>query len=211
MGLLMHRIDYALLARALEYYTDAGYAYVEVPWSVPRWAVQTTCPEAERQTPFQDADDFLVGSAEQSFIYLQGTGILKPGRYCACTPCFRTGDSSDDLHHASFMKVELFDTLDVDISSVRGMLNAVSCFVKQELSQELFLLLERDTVPRYLHGVNTRYTYDLNLNGVEIGSYGLRHIYEKHPHNQKFCFGTGLAEPRFSQARDLPVPERKIP
>jgi hypothetical protein len=37
--------------------------------------------------------------------------------------------------------------------------------------------------------------YDININGIEVGSYGFREIGDF-----MWVYGTGLAEPRFSQA-----------
>lgn len=48
------------------------------------------------------------------------------------------------------------------------------------------------------------YGYDLLLSGIEVGSYGFREY-----KNNKWIYGTGLAEPRFSQAFEKFVKENK--
>ena len=43
--------------------------------------------------------------------------------------------------------------------------------------------------------VETDEGWDINVGGIEVGSYGSRSI-----HDHLWVYGTGLAEPRFSQA-----------
>ena len=196
-------IDWSLLARAVVFYQEQGFKYVELPWAVSRESVAITCPRPEF-TAEVDGLGSLVGSAEQAFLHMDLAGKLGKGRFCALTPCFRLGDYEDDLHHPYFMKVELYANNAEGISIMMGedevappearammsllhMMSIVGQFNKAELGPE-----EIENV----HGVQTSEGYDIELNGIEIGSYGVR---EHNGHT--WVYGTGVAEPRFSQAR----------
>ncbi|AXQ68679.1 histidyl tRNA synthetase [Caulobacter phage CcrPW] len=196
-------IDWSLLARAVDFYQAQGFKYVEMPWAVSRESVAITCPKPEF-TAEVDGLGSLVGSAEQSFLHMDLAGKLGKGRFCALTPCFRLGDYEDDLHHPYFMKVELYANNAEGISVMMGdeevappearammsllhMMSIVGQFNRSELTAEELA---------NVHGVQTAEGYDIELNGIEIGSYGVR----QHG-DHTWVYGTGVAEPRFSQAR----------
>lgn len=196
-------IDWTLLSRAVEFYQDNGFKYVELPWAVSRESVALTCPNPQF-TAEVDGLGSLVGSAEQAFLHMDLAGKLGKGRFCALTPCFRLGDYEDDLHHPYFMKVELYANNAEGISvmmedqevappearammSLLHMMSIVGQFNRSVLGAE-----EIDNI----HGVQTAEGYDIELNGIEIGSYGVR----QHK-DHVWVYGTGVAEPRFSQAR----------
>lgn len=162
------------------YHRVFGFAPVEVPWIVPRSVMRITCPDDDRIIRASDLGD-LVGSAEQSFLALQRDG-LPPGRYVACTPCFRNEPVLDDLHRLTFMKVELYQTVDVTDEKLDAMIDAA-------------LRVFRWLGAEHLETVPTEEGFDLMLNGVEIGSYGIRRI-----PGHAWIYGTGLAEPRFTTA-----------
>lgn len=94
-----------------------------------------------------------------------------PGKYVAISPCFRE-ENETYWNQSQFMKVELFDNIDFDYLK---MLNDAKCLMSK-------------------YGTITEKSNDLLLNGIEVGSYGKRDV------PFKWAFGTGLAEPRFSQA-----------
>lgn len=196
-------IDWGLLARAVAFYQSQGYKYVEMPWAVSPESVAITCPDPAFTGAVEGLGS-LVGSAEQAFLHMDLAGKLGKGRFVALTPCFRLGDYDDDLHHPYFMKVELYvnDAQDVG-AKVSGdtqasgdcgpflaylhMLSIVGQFNRAVLGED-----EIEGV----HGVETSEGCDVELNGIEIGSYGIRE------HNgHVWVYGTGVAEPRFSQAR----------
>lgn len=192
-------VNYSILARALDYYIGIGYKRIEVPWAVSRAAIDITA-RGRHAASLRDGKS-LVGSAEQSFLELElnPETALPPDSYCALTPCFRPGDLDGEYHQEYFMKIELFRTDVVDKYAVDEMIWDASVFMQQELRFQEYHIERIDTpeenymIP--LHDTGTLLSADLNLNGVEVGSYGLRHCPEF-----DWAYGTGLAEPRFSMA-----------
>lgn len=178
----MNEINWSFISRARDFYVGAGFEYIEVPWIVSRASIETTLPPGRRG--FTTEIGGLVGSAEQSFIELMRSKRIEQRKlYVAITPCFRD-DDVDELHQSYFVKVELF----CQRSSADGN-NAVS-FV--ETAFQCFKMLGADN----LHAVWVDpASWDITLNDVEIGSYGVRELHGFH-----WTYGTGLAEPRFSYA-----------
>jgi hypothetical protein len=174
------------LAQAVEYYKHSGFTYVELPYVASHSAIMATCPKEE----FVVKSDIgaLVGSAEQAFIERDLAGDLPKGRYVACTPCFRQEPHVDDLHKKSFMKVELYVSDVTNDSSLQWLID--QCLFKFED------LVSKKRIPiNELKVVETPEGFDIELGGIEIGSYGIR----SHG-NLKWVYGTGIAEPRFSTA-----------
>lgn len=202
-------VNYSVLARAVEYYVDLGYQYVEVPWAVDRQFIDLTAhgrlaPMMATISGAKEETKWLVGSGEQGFLALEHdeATVLPQGKYCTLTPCFRPGDGNrSEFHQTGFMKVELYRTDHVDKYAVDEMIWAASVFMQQELRGEGYHIERHDTpeenyeVPHT--GFATLLSADLELNGIEVGSYGLRHCKEV-----DWAYGTGIAEPRFSQARE---------
>lgn len=176
-------VDWQLLSRALTYYMGNGFQYIEVPWIVPPAIHAITCPDQSRIMMVAKHGG-LVGSAEQSFIALDSAGVLGKGRFVALTPCFRDEFEVDELHQRHFMKVELYRNDDTSNSALEEMI-AVA---------ELFFYL--DAAGGTVERVQTEEGFDLMLNGIEVGSYGIREA-----NGLKWVYGTGLAEPRFSTAK----------
>jgi len=174
-------IDWWLIGEAVSHYKREGFKYIEVPWFVSDAAVRVTMPPGRMGHRTQDGP--LVGSAEQSFIQLMMNGTLPPGKYVAATPCFRD-DEVDELHQRYFMKVELIQVCGSQDLKVENQLHEM---VKQALG---FFQSWYEGDYRI---VKTDQELDIELNGIEIGSYGYRE------HEQfRWFFGTGLAEPRFT-------------
>lgn len=183
------RIDYAMLGQAVSEYKARGYRYVECPWVVNHDDVAQTCPDMERTFRLaygQDEDrvhawpvgaDYLVGSAEQSFLSLE----LDPGYYVGVTPCFRWEYETSLLYQHMFMKVELF---------VNGENSDLGHVIADAYEVMSMLGNTRD-----IKQTSTEEGYDLSLYGIEIGSYG-----ERATEKQAWIYGTGLALPRFSVA-----------
>lgn len=189
----MNVIHYSRLSDAIQFYTNLGYKYVEVPWAVPEWAIKATCPNPLSK-PAIARSQFLVGSAEQSFIYLDVSEQLGKGRFVACTPCVRPGDIGP-FNQPTFMKVELYRNDEVSPLTLNEMMgHAGYYFEKQARRHSPSAQLEwsnflDDGVPTFDD------VLDINLNGLEVGSYGMREF-----RAIQWVFGTGLAEPRFSMA-----------
>ena len=191
-----HPIDYPLIARAIDFYGRKGFRYIEAPWMAHHKAVHSTLPKDK--TPFYlsgnyDIDGFaLVGSAEQAFVQLMLDGKLPLGSHMAAGPCFRD-DEVDELHQKTFFKIELIIVMDYAPSRD---------FAYRLASDDAFMFLTSEAIR--LGGFKNRHAteivptetgYDINLNDIEIGSYGVRSFEGHH-----WIYGTGLAEPRFSMA-----------
>lgn len=176
-------VDWQLLGKAVFHYECAGFKQIDVPWSVPSDVAAVTCPENFRMYPF--ADEVLVGSAEQSFMKMQFLGQLPPGKYVACTPCFRNEPVVDDLHQKYFMKVELYSTEVEQGGKAMAFALAAQNFVKAWGQS-----------PTQTKIVPTDEGLDLTLGGIEIGSYSSREY-----NGFRWTCGTGLAEPRFTIAK----------
>ncbi|MDW9481781.1 hypothetical protein GOB57_24335 [Sinorhizobium meliloti] len=172
--------DWMRLARALDFYAAKGFLRVELDWHAPKEICAITCPDEGRMYAFDG--EYLVGSAEQAFMDAQQRGSLPPGRYVALTPCFRREKAVTETHLRHFMKVELFAA-----HEARG-----------ELAHEFALLatefMQAETT-QVVELVKTSEGYDLEIGGIEVGSYAARKV-----DGMSWTCGTGLAEPRFSTA-----------
>jgi len=169
------------LGNAMAFYRAYGFTAVDLPWVVSRPTSLLTCSDPGRIIACDLGD--LVGSAEQSFLE-QVTHGFAPGDYVACTPCFRNEPELDVLHRQTFMQVELFSISPRPLDSKRLHDLAMSYFSHYAPAE----LLTSVTTPDGM---------DIDLNTVEVGSYGVRYL----PRVGRWCaYGTGLAEPRFTQA-----------
>lgn len=179
----MNPLSWTRLAAAMEFYSGYGFKYVDVPWIVDHAAMFTTPPErgvyaeciGSSHTP---TDGYLIGSGEQGFIDLIQAGVTPPTLAMTCTPCFRDEESHDDITRPYFMKVELasFDPLKGHIWMA-------------EIARKFMMRFGRAIMQ-----VSTDIGVDLQMGGVEVGSYGNRLV----PDWGEFSYGTGLAEPRFT-------------
>lgn len=177
-------IDWTLLSRAIGFYKDLDFKYRELSWFASPEAIKITLPVYCRTYDVADHGS-LIGSAEQAFLELDTSERLGKGKFIACTPCFRD-EKRDLLHQTTFMKVELYQNIDVTEGNLSWMMDIVSTFLR------LCLLPYPNAV---LRTEQTSVGWDLTINGVEVGSYGMRQ------HGAlKWLYGTGIAEPRFSLA-----------
>lgn len=174
-------INWGLLADAVSYYTDLGYKYLEAPWIASQYHIMATCPAPEMVVSSDLGN--LVGSSEQSMLQLDHRGLLAKGRYVACTPCFRK-DPLDALHRQTFMKVELYANDRFGTDALDDMIGGALSFFQRHISPEAIGVVA--TGPD---------TYDIEVNGIEVGSYGMRSF-----EGVRWVYGTGVAEPRFSAA-----------
>jgi elongation factor P--beta-lysine ligase len=179
-------IDWQRCARAIDFYQSVGFKYIETPWRVRKEIVDATIPA--RATPFVIATNadytHLVGSAESGFLQMVVDGVLKRGHaYVSASPCFRDNED-DEIHFKDFFKIELFS-------------------FTPELCRELMKYAEfffKSEGLRVAHAITDIGT-DLvtQTDQIEIGSYGMRSVVINNV-TYKWSYGTGLAEPRFSQA-----------
>lgn len=178
-----NRIDYHLLVQAIDYYKSNGFKYLDLDWTIPESISSITKPADKKDYLIENKA--LVASAEQSFLDMIINSNLKKGKYCGLTPCFRDEEALDYIHQRYFMKVELIDTLNVNEKSLKKILGICLQFFNQKIRCDI---------------VKTEFGYDIidSKNGIELGSYGIRKI-EK----IEWIFATGLAEPRFSNAKRL--------
>lgn len=185
-------INWRLIVLAQGYYESLGYQYVETPWMVPTTYTEKTKPFKDKSFVldsdlFENQSNELVGSAEQGFLYFIDHNKMKPGKYLSISPCFRT-DNYDELHQPWFLKLELIIVGPTDKDSVNSILEDSFKFFKTITKGNLEIINLPDK------------SYDINLNGIEIGSYGLRTI-----NNTNYIYGTGLALPRFNIADKSPL------
>ncbi len=199
----MEDVNWDYLSKAIDFYKTKGYTYIEVPWMVPMSTIMITCPHEDLAFQLTGANsDGLVGSAEQSFMHLSLTGELPKGKYVTCSPCFRKEPTVDFWHQTQFMKVELFDTLtEVIDADAQTMVIVDQAF---EFFETLGVPKNNGTHNYFqLYDISTVIGIDIELMGVEIGSYGVR------SHGAlTWIYGTGIAEPRFSSARRTLIIER---
>lgn len=167
-------IDWAMMGRASDFYTNRGYEQTEVPWWVDRKVSQMTCPSDDLLYSLPDGD--LIGSGEQGFLSMVGSSPLLGKRFTV-TPCFRREPQLDRYHQTHFMKLELF-SMDVD--------HGTHMYEMIDDALELFHQLGLTTTV-----IMTNDGFDIMSQGVELGSYGVR------SHSGiNWAYGTGLALPR---------------
>lgn len=182
----MDQASWRRIASALDFYARNGYEFVSVPWHVPQSVAAVTCGTEERMFHLREYG-VLVGSAEQSFIGSQIDGNLRRGRFVGVSPCFRNeGADRDSLHDLYFMKVELYSTLEGRRDEDRELAEVARAFLLSQIP---------DGRPVDIDLVTTTEGFDLEIGGIEVGSYSCR----AHGKTSWTC-GTGLAEPRFSMA-----------
>lgn len=191
----MDAASWRRLHEALQFYTDRGYTYVEAPWFVSQAVIDLTCPRPELASPI-GRNQVLVGSAEQSFLGLEQE-TLGVGKFVALTPCFRMADwGQSDLHRPYFMKVELYANRRTRLTQdmFRMIEDAQACFIHLgALDTSLYDTGTTEDGP----------SRDLLYRGIELGSYGVRSAVlpgDDPEDRHRWAYGTGLAEPRFTDA-----------
>jgi len=182
------------LALTLDRWVRAeAFEFVNLPWLVPQRYLDATKPlhlgaAPDIATPFGS----VVASGEQAFLQMWEEGrLLSDQGYIGWTPCVRQEPVFDELHHYYFVKAELFcvPTDDPRIAVERMVCGSHTWFC------ELLHKLGRSRGHRLeVSRIDDTQT-DVLLNGVEIGSYGMRLV-----NGQAVVFGTALAEPRFTTA-----------
>lgn len=174
-------IDYKIIDASNDYYESLGYKRIESPWTVSPGVDNLTKPENRPHLQLKHNDKCLVASGEQSFLYLILKGFIPNGKYQTTTPCFRY-ESFDDLHTKYFIKTELINTENVTQEQLYKTIYDAKEFFSHFLNKDKILLnkINDDQI-------------DLEYNGIELGSYGIREC-----SFTKWIYGTGVAEPRLS-------------
>lgn len=171
-------------------YRDLDYTVIDVPWAVPSEIARVTYDWGKGRHPYQlESDEVLVGSAEQSFIHLRRKELLDvQKRYVALSPCFRGEDIINGLYRREFMKVELYIPNGTLLDIHRMMMNAIWVFAELSgIDSGEFRIIE------------THEGWDIILDDIELGSYGRRKDTYR-GFDLWWAYGTGIAEPRFSEA-----------
>lgn len=177
----MEPVDYAIISEALEFYAAKGYRYIDVPWSVRKEAMELTLPPGAALYPY--LDEFLVASGEQSFLHMMQDKKIEYGSRLMCvTPCFRREPVHTRYTRPYFMKVELIFVGSVNPDDVDLVISHATDFFQRYL-------------PKPLKVIETEIGMDISYGGIELGSYGVR----THQSTGPWVYGTGVAEPRFSQ------------
>lgn len=183
-------IDYQKIADSIKFFETMSYTRIEAPWWVS--------PEISNITKPKDAGNYyipvnrkcLVASGEQSLLYTANKGRLPKGRWLTVTPCFRN-ESIGILSKKCFIKTELMITDQVTETARDLMISdAMEFFTKQVPNKNLLTVIK------------TEDGYDINYDGIEVGSYGIRSC-----EFLDWVYGTGCAEPRLSRA--IKISQRK--
>lgn len=170
----MYSIDSLLLTEALVHYASIGYVPIKAPAVVDKDIVDLTLPSDRKSKPH--LDKHYVGSAEQSFYQLLKEGLNPVGSYLLITPCQRY-DEPSPFHLQIFLKVEL-----ISVEKYR-----------EEILEDVLLFYGDQRINTEV--VDTLTGYDINVNGIEVGSFGDRLL-----NGRWITHGTGLALPRISYA-----------
>ena len=167
-------IDWILLAKAHEHYSSHEFKYKETPYAIPLDYHSGTKPH-DNQSFVLDKGIFeiekheLVGSAEQGFIYqLINNEIKVNDKLFSISPCFRY-DNYDLLHQPWFMKLELFHFSN-NFEELLNMIMLAKKFLKNNTKEEVSIVKISENM------------YDLEVNKIEVGSFGCGTVVEKSIH-----------------------------
>lgn len=174
-------INYKILHDSLIHYGSKGYDRIETPWTVSEYVDNITKPKDRISFQLKHNNKCLVASGEQSFLYLYLKDFLPKGRFQTITPCYRY-ESFDYLHTKYFMKNELIRTDSVNSFTLEEMIEHSMSFFEKHLPKDKLKIEKIDE------------SFDITIDGIELGSYGIREC-----EFLKWIYGTGCAEPRLSK------------
>lgn len=176
-------IDYKLISESIDYYENSGFKRIESPWTVSEYIDNITKPKDVLSFQLKHNNKCLVASGEQSFLYLYLKDFLPKGEFQTTTPCFRL-ESFDYSHTKYFIKNELIKTDLVNVSELIRITDLCFNFFKKYIPN--------------IEVIKTDIGYDIEYDGNELGSYGIRE-------NEylKWIYATGCAEPRLSKIINL--------
>ncbi len=185
------KIEFELLNNASQYFENKGFKYLDVPWVVSQEALKITCPDSS-----EPESSGFVASGEQSFLELALQKKLRQGKFHCITPCCRFQDKIDKWHYHQFYKLELIEYFGEikPAHDISEMMKCVSCFIEvfKRYTDEISLEIVEDEVRK---GCESLSSMDITVNGIEYGSYGIRH----NENVGYWMYGTGVALPRFQQ------------
>jgi len=186
----------ALMHGALNLLSSVGFTFVDLPWAVYSMYSDATRPKDARD--FETPLGSLVASGEQSFLQMWNRRELPPLLsslgYVGWTPCFRDEPVHDELHQGAFLKVEWFVPFPKDPGNELQALLEIQKVVFISMAQMVGVDLDTAKAGIEVEQTDT-HAYDINVGGIEIGSYGLRYFM-----GGIYLYGTGLALPRFNVA-----------
>lgn len=177
-------IDYKLLSDSISYYETKKFQRIEAPWTVSERVDHITKPSDRISFQLKHNNKCLVASGEQSFLYLYLKNFLPKGQYQTVTPCFRY-ESFDFLHTKYFIKNELIKTDIVNKSALNQIVETCLKFYQPFFKKKLDI-------------VETGDGFDIEIDGKELGSYGIRSC-----EFLDWIYATGCAEPRTSNLISL--------
>lgn len=187
---------------ALDFYHNTeGFEAVSAPIVVD--ADTDTVTKPEKVLPLihdMMNEKHYVASGEQSFIQLYKEGKLPKNREFMfnLTPCYRSEMMVTDQSLLMFLKLELIYVPREEDNTPEGLRfgrdklchAAKDCFIGLGAKEQDIKFVATE-VPEQ---------FDIEINGIEVGSYGIRTIKFENGEEFSYAYGTGLAEPRFSQA-----------
>ena len=177
-------INYQNIQDSIEYYEKNRFTRIESPWSVSEKVNNITAPTDGRiNFQLKHNNKCLVASGEQSFLYLYLKDFIPKGQFQTTTPCFRF-ESFDFLHTKYFLKNELIKT------------DVVNEFELEKIV-DICLKFYQEYIP-LADVVKTDVGFDIEINGIELGSYGIRDC-----DFLTWIYATGCAEPRLSSLTKL--------
>ncbi|MBV9125626.1 MAG: hypothetical protein JO112_19935 [Planctomycetes bacterium] len=188
-------MNYTNIAKAVEFYTERGYVYLDdAPWNVRYDAYTATKPEGAKDVFYSTKDGptlHPVASGEQSFIQMMLDGQSIKRAICV-TPCHRAEPRIDTLHRPYFMKAELINADNVDDGHLIHMVHEACSFFEQFFPVRVIRTSPAGEVPM---------SFDIVEKGTrfELGSYGIREV-KIGGRRLDWIYGTACAEPRLSTA-----------
>lgn len=176
-------IDFRFLCDSIAFYEKHAFVRIETPWTVSKAVSDLTRPQDLVPYQLEHNKKCLVGSGEQSFLYLYLKGFLPRGKFQTITPCFRD-DQFDTLHSKYFIKNELIVTTEseVNVKGLRCVLDLSRDFFAQYIDQSILTCVSTGEDQ-----------WDICCKGIELGSYGIRDV-----GYLRYIYATGCAEPRLS-------------
>ncbi len=177
-------IDYKILNDSLIFYEQEGFKRIEAPWTVSSKVDDITRPYEATKFQLKHNNKCLVASGEQSFLYLYLKNFIPKGQYQTITPCFRF-EEFDFMHTKYFMKNELIKTDVVNEIELNKIVDLALDFFQPMFNKKLDV-------------IKTEIGLDIEINGRELGSYGIRSC-----EFLEWIYGTGCAEPRTSSLINL--------
>ncbi|QYC52485.1 putative serine tRNA ligase [Salmonella phage SSBI34] len=190
---MKHSISMNSILWAAEYWKKKGFDPCRVPMCVSDKAMSHTAPVEGVDFRYKHHDEtYFVASAEQSFLQMDIDGEVFPGEMLmALTPCFRS--ESDSTHYSIFLKLELFAYARTNDKDSAEMEACEWAFMAKDLFYNQLGLNDGR-----LKVIDTDIGFDLMYGDLELGSYGGRISTT----GRWYVYGTGIAEPRYSMARD---------